>query len=145
VSTVVGETLGEVGSESVGTDELGEVVVDAVVGGNGEGTALTNTATERLTEPLDLLLQFSEEMSSILLLERKRRGKRTMNFLGPTSTEPTGAPRPFDKHNETVSNGLQSSSRLCPVFAATSHILAPSQCMIMPFERMQSEMRMISS
>jgi hypothetical protein len=73
VSTVVGETLGEVGSESVGTDELGEVVVDAVVGGNGEGTALTNTATERLTEPLDLLLQFSEETSSILLLDRERK------------------------------------------------------------------------
>ena len=68
-----------------------------------------------------------------------------MNLRGPTRTEPTGAPRPLERQSETVSNGRQSSSRLMPVLAATSHMRAPSQCMMMPFARMQSEMRIISS
>lgn len=36
--------------------ELREVVVDAVVGRDREGTALPDTATERLAEPLDFFL-----------------------------------------------------------------------------------------
>ena len=48
-------------------------------------------------------------------------------------------------HSETVSKGAHSSLRLFPVFACTSHILAPSQCMAMPFSFAKSLILMISS
>lgn len=53
--------------------ELEEVVVDAVVGRNGERAALANAAAERLAEPLDLFLRIAKEgqvrMTLLLRLE----------------------------------------------------------------------------
>ena len=34
-----------------------------------------------------------------------------MKSVDPTSTEPTGAPSPLEKHSETESNGAQARSR----------------------------------
>lgn len=69
----------------------------------------------------------------------KREGRKGRTYL------PIGAPRPLDMHSETVSKGRHSSSNSIPVFATTSHILAPSQCIITPSSLIFSEMRMISS
>lgn len=56
---------------------------------------------------------------------------------------PIGAPRPLDMQSETVSNGLHSSSSDDPLLATTSHIRAPSQCIITPSARILSEIRTI--
>lgn len=55
LSAVRGEALGEVRAQVVRRLELGEVVVDAVVGRDGERAALPDAAAKRLAEPLDLL------------------------------------------------------------------------------------------
>ena len=52
VNAEVGEVASEVGGELVSAGEEGEVVVEAVVGGGGESTGLTNSSTEALAEPL---------------------------------------------------------------------------------------------
>ena len=45
---------------------------------------------------------------------RQRRAS-SMNSLEPTSTEPTGAPSPLDRHTDTVSQGREMSATLQPV------------------------------
>ena len=46
----------------------------------------------------------------------------------PTKTEPTGAPRPFDKHRETVSKLLANSLGVHLLAMAAFINLAPSRC-----------------
>ena len=49
-----------------------------------------------------------------------------MVSLGPTNTEPKGAPKPLDKHKDTVS--IDSTNRAGGKFCATAALrsLAPS-------------------
>lgn len=56
LGTHLGKVDGEVTREIVSRRELREVVVEAPSSGDGERTALTDTSSERLAEPLDLLL-----------------------------------------------------------------------------------------
>lgn len=55
-STHFSETDGEVSGEIVSCREFGEVVVETPVGGDSEGTTLSNTSTESFSEPLYFLL-----------------------------------------------------------------------------------------
>lgn len=77
---------------------------------------------------------------------RSSEGQRAPPRLSiPPAHLPMGAPRPLLIQRLTVSKGAQASSRLIPVLAIASHILAPSQCIIMPSECMASEILTISS
>ena len=49
-------------------------------------------------------------------------------FVLPTSIEPTGAPRPFDRQNITVSKPLVSFATLIPSAVAALKTRAPSRC-----------------
>jgi hypothetical protein len=56
-----------------------------------------------------------------------------MNAFGPSSTEPTGAPRPFDRQTETVSKPLTAARRLMPCLTAALQMRAPSRWVARPF------------
>ena len=51
-----------------------------------------------------------------------------MTLAGPHSTEPTGAPRPFDRQNMTVSAAATSCRGSVPNATAAFQIRAPSTC-----------------
>lgn len=70
----VGEVASEVGSELVSAGEKREVVVEAVVGGSGESTGLTDSSTEALAEPL-----------------REGTGQSALFRAGSTKNEPCSA------------------------------------------------------
>jgi hypothetical protein len=55
-SSHLSEANSEVTSEVVSRRELGEMVVETPAGGDSERTALTDTSTESLSEPLHFLL-----------------------------------------------------------------------------------------
>jgi glycerate-2-kinase len=52
VNAEIGEVASEVGGELVSAGKEREVVVEAVVGGGGKSTRLTDSSTEALAEPL---------------------------------------------------------------------------------------------
>ena len=63
-----------------------------------------------------------------------------------TSTEPTGAPRPFDRQMLTVSKGAAYSAALTPVAATALNSRAPSRCILRPCRSQNSRTaRMCSS
>ena len=57
---------------------------------------------------------------------RHRRAEETSS-AEPTSTDPIGAPRPFDRQTDTVSNGAATSAGLTPRATAAFHNRAPSR------------------
>ena len=62
--------------------------------------------------------------------------RRAMNSREPTSAEPTGAPRPFEKQTETLSNGAAMSRAVArgspPSATAALKSRAPSRCVARP-------------
>ena len=67
-----------------------------------------------------------------------------MAALLPEITEPTGAPRPFEKHIETVSNCAASAATEAPWAMAALHRRAPSRCMGMPWVRANEAISLMS-
>lgn len=57
-----------------------------------------------------------------------KRRQRAINSLGPTMTEPTGAPRPFERHKLTVSHAATIREGGTPSAAAAFIKRAPSMC-----------------
>ena len=58
-----------------------------------------------------------------------------MTSLGPQSTDPIGAPSPFDRQNMSVSAGAASSAGLTPSATAAFQMRAPSTCTASPASR----------
>jgi len=62
-----------------------------------------------------------------------------------TSTEPMGAPSPFDRHRETVSNSVPYDRIGTPVATWALPSRAPSRCRVMPASRQRSEIARMDS
>ena len=62
----------------------------------------------------------------------RARWARAIIAALPSSTEPTGAPRPFDRQTLTESNGATMSRSATPEATAALQTRAPSRCRIMP-------------
>ncbi len=62
----------------------------------------------------------------------RQRCARSISAPLPTSTEPTGAPSPFEKQIDTESNGAHSSAIARPDATAALHTRAPSRCAASP-------------
>ena len=58
--------------------------------------------------------------------------REAMNSAEPTTADPTGAPRPFEKQTEAESTGAATSAGLRPLATAAFQIRAPSRCTRMP-------------
>ena len=52
-----------------------------------------------------------------------------------TTSDPTGAPRPFERQTDSVSNSAPYRVSGTPVATAAFQIRAPSQCSVMPSSR----------
>src|SRR5437867_10208869 len=66
-----------------------------------------------------------------------RRKRRSFSTVGrsDTITDPTGAPSPLDKQNETVSKWRAYSAADTPVATTALKSLAPSRCIGIPRAR----------
>ena len=62
----------------------------------------------------------------------RQRLPSSMNAFGPHNTEPTGAPRPLDRHTDTVSKPAVAARRLMPCLTAALQMRAPSRCVFRP-------------
>ena len=62
----------------------------------------------------------------------RQRRPSVMKSRLPQSTEPTGAPSPFDRHTETESKSCAIVRGGTPCFTAAFHSRAPSRCMASP-------------
>ena len=58
-----------------------------------------------------------------------------MNSREPHKTEPTGAPRPFDRQIETDSNGAHSLTSVVWLATTALKARAPSRCIERPASR----------
>ncbi len=60
------------------------------------------------------------------------RSARTISSAVPAIIDPTGAPRPFERQNWTVSTSRQMTSAPTPSATAALNRRAPSMCTFMP-------------
>mmetsp|Transcript_9561 Transcript_9561/g.23609 ORF Transcript_9561/g.23609 Transcript_9561/m.23609 type:complete len:207 (-) Transcript_9561:640-1260(-) len=68
----------------------------------------------------------------------RSRRHLAINSCVPTMTEPTGAPRPLDRHTDTESAAATQRPGDTPSAAAAFQMRAPSMCNLMPTSRANS-------
>ena len=75
------------------------------------------------------------------------RFRRTswITSASPATAEPTGAPRPFEKHTETVSTSATRAAGGTPSATAAFQRRAPSMCMRIPCRRANPAMSRMRS
>ena len=61
-----------------------------------------------------------------------------MSSAEPATSEPTGAPSPFDRQHETVSNGAAHCAAGIPLASTAFQMRAPSRCRRRPRARAAS-------
>ncbi|MNI56810.1 hypothetical protein D3C73_1118340 [compost metagenome] len=68
----------------------------------------------------------------------RQRYARAISSLLPTSTDPTGAPKPFEKQMDTESKSWHMSASGLPLATAALNTRAPSRWVAKPSLRAQS-------
>ena len=74
-----------------------------------------------------------------------RHGRARRVAADDASSEPTGAPRPFDRHTDTVSNSPPYVASGTPLATCAFHSRAPSRCSARPADAVTSRSRRRSS
>ena len=122
-----------VGAHDVGADVRG---IDAARPARSQRVGEPTRAGVIVGEPLDHRLERDDpgRRDHARLAHARRpsgpgaRAPRAITSAGPHSSEPTGAPRPFDRQNITVSAGATSSRGDVPSATAAFQMRAPSTC-----------------